>query len=218
MGQLFFIRLSVVTTSRDKKGHLFLQICWTEPSRCLQAIWTQAAVEVMAKVVVVNKPDEEVTTTVAVAITWRLIQVRQNFRAHVMHSKGTYLIAQITVKPTDMPSFWKNYQSMLEPCLRMVAMCEYQLLQRQNIQYLSHLLLLLPKIQLHQWQWNNWINGYSTKGSMHLSSTRPYLMPTSSLYILLCLGNAWIWFRPSSSNRQLGPMSATVKMESPSWF
>ena len=57
----------------------------------------------MAMVVVVDKLDMEVTTTVAVVITLRPIQVRQNSRAHVMHSKGISLIALTTVKPTDMP-------------------------------------------------------------------------------------------------------------------
>ena len=54
-------------------------------------------------VVVVDKPDAEVTMTVAVVIAPRPIQVRQNSRAHVMHSKGIPLIVLTTIKPTDMP-------------------------------------------------------------------------------------------------------------------
>ena len=54
-------------------------------------------------VVMVNKPDAVVTTTVAVVITPRLTQVKQSFRVHVTHSKGTSSIAQTTAKLTGMP-------------------------------------------------------------------------------------------------------------------
>ena len=54
-------------------------------------------------VVMVDKLDAEVTATVAVVITPRPIQVRQNSRVHVTCSKGISLIALTTVKLTDMP-------------------------------------------------------------------------------------------------------------------
>ena len=54
-------------------------------------------------VVMVDKLDAEVTMTMAVVVAPRLTQVRQNFRAHVKHLKGTFLIALTTIKLTDMP-------------------------------------------------------------------------------------------------------------------
>ena len=91
-----FIRLSAVPTSRDKKGHQFHQVYQVESSRCHQTTQMQAVAQAMAMVDMVSKPDVEVTMTMAVVNTWRLIQVRQNSRVHVRCSKGTSYIAQIT--------------------------------------------------------------------------------------------------------------------------
>ena len=60
-------------------------------------------VEVLAMVDVVNKPDVEVTITMAVAIARRHSIARQNFKVHVKCSKGISLIAQTTIKLTIMP-------------------------------------------------------------------------------------------------------------------
>jgi len=54
-------------------------------------------------VVVVDKPDVVVTMTMAVVIAPRPIQVRQNSRVHVRHSRGMSLTALTIARLTNMP-------------------------------------------------------------------------------------------------------------------
>ena len=60
-------------------------------------------VEAMAMVDVVSKPDAEETMIVAVVIAQGCSQAKQSSRAHVKHSKGTFLTALTTAKLTNMP-------------------------------------------------------------------------------------------------------------------
>ena len=60
-------------------------------------------VEAVAMVVMVDKLDVVVTMTMAVVITPRPIQVRQNSRVHVRHTRGMFLTAPTIARLTNKP-------------------------------------------------------------------------------------------------------------------